>query len=293
MGKASRRKKLTNPAQRPAYRAPIPFVDRPYEGLEKERELVAMREIIPCAVMSAQTNKKHGSVDFDFVTLLPDGHPALVRGDGRILVGLQTRSHSGDLSHDAAAALLAAIDHRDKGKDGVVDIDVRDPAPRLQDVLDLKSMGDMELFEDFSFWLDPNDEVTDDVQQAIERNRAEIVPTVAVPGTTGMYWCEMNANFVRYVTDMEEHKLFNALARLHAADKTRMGEGSRFVGAFRACGIVIPVFELAEGATATDIASDAAAFAKSLEEALTITDPLSPEERRARDGLVSRQVTIR
>ncbi len=46
-------------------------------------------------------------------------------------------------------------------------------------------------------------------------------------------------------------------------------------------------------ATATDIASDAAAFAKSLEEALTITDPLSPEERRARDGLVSRQVTIR
>ena len=32
-----------------------------------------------------------GAVEFDIVTLLPDGHPAMVRGDGRILVAAQTR----------------------------------------------------------------------------------------------------------------------------------------------------------------------------------------------------------
>ena len=36
MGKASRRKKVTDPAKLKAYRPPIPFVARPYEGLPKE-----------------------------------------------------------------------------------------------------------------------------------------------------------------------------------------------------------------------------------------------------------------
>ena len=109
MGKASRRKKVAVSADRPAYRPPIPFVERPFEGLPNEVELVAMREIIPCAVLSGRTTEEHGGADFDIVTLLPDGHPAMIRPDGRILVGLQTRSNSGDLSHDVAAALLAAL----------------------------------------------------------------------------------------------------------------------------------------------------------------------------------------
>ena len=113
MGKASRRKKVTTPAARPAYRAPIPFVDRPFEGLPAEGELVAMREIIPAATMTAVTTAEHGRVEFDLVTLLPDGNPAMVRPDGRILVALQTRFHSGDLSHDAAGALLAALARKD------------------------------------------------------------------------------------------------------------------------------------------------------------------------------------
>ena len=92
MGKASRRKKVTDPAKLKAYRPPIPFVARPYEGLPKEIELVAMRELIPAATLTARTDADHGAVEFDFVTLLPEGHPAMVRPDGRILVALQTRS---------------------------------------------------------------------------------------------------------------------------------------------------------------------------------------------------------
>ncbi len=104
MGKASRRKKVTDPAKLKAYRPPIPFVARPYEGLPKEIELVAMRELIPAATLTARTDADHGAVEFDFVTLLPEGHPAMVRPDGRILVALQTRSNSADLGHDAGAS---------------------------------------------------------------------------------------------------------------------------------------------------------------------------------------------
>ena len=235
MGKASRRKKVAVSADRPAYRPPIPFVERPFEGLPNEVELVAMREIIPCATLSGRTTEEHGGADFDIVTLLPDGHPAMIRPDGRILVGLQTRSNSGDLSHDVAAALLAALQAQSDGVDGVIDIDVREPAPRLQDIVDPKAFGDMEIVSDFGYWFDPNQELTPEMRDALEQNRADVVPTAAVPGTEGTYWCEMNRNFIRYVSDAPEHKLFDALARLQAAGNARLGEGSRFVCAFRAC----------------------------------------------------------
>ncbi|MDC4232351.1 DUF5926 family protein [Actinomyces sp. B33] len=293
MGKASRRKKVANPDTLAAYRAPIPFVARPFEGLSKEVDLVAMREIIPCATMTARTDDAHGGVEFDLVTLLPDGRPAMVRSDGRILVALQTRFNSADLSHDVAAALLAAIDARAGGDQGLIDIDVRDPSERLQDVLDPEGFTAMKIVDDFSYWFDPAEEVDDQTRRALEQNREEVIPTEAVPGTTGMFWCEMNRNFVRYATDIEESPLFDALARLAATGRAHMGEGSRFVGAFRACGIAIPVFELAEGVTAVDVADDAQALAAALDEALASSKPLTADERRLRQGLVSRQVTIR
>lgn len=293
MGKASRRKKVANPAALAQYRAPIPFVARPFEGLPREVELVAMREIIPCATLTARTNADHGFVDFDFVTALPDGRGAMVRGDGRILVALQTRSNSGDLSHDAGAALLNAISAKQNGDEGLVDFDVRDPSERLQDILDPDSLGEMVLEENFAFWLNPDEDWDEATRRALEENHNEIIPTVKVEGVEGMYWCEMNRNFVRYLSDVEESPLFDALARVQAAGKANLGEGSRFIGAFRACGIAIPVFELAEGVRAEDIVKDAGVLEKAIAAALKVKEPLTPEERRARQGMVSRQVTIR
>ena len=293
MGKASRRKKVANPAALAQYRAPIPFVARPFEGLPREVELVAMREIIPCATLTARTNADHGFVDFDFVTALPDGRGAMVRGDGRILVALQTRSNSGDLSHDAGAALLNAISAKQNGDEGLVDFDVRDPSERLQDILDPDSLGEMVLEENFAFWLNPDEDWDEATRRALEENHNEIIPTVKVEGVEGMYWCEMNRNFVRSLSDVEESPLFDALARVQAAGKANLGEGSRFIGAFRACGIAIPVFELAEGVRAEDIVKEAGVLEEAIAAALKVKEPLTPEERRARQGMVSRQVTIR
>ena len=176
-----------------------------------------MRELIPAATLTARTDADHGAVEFDFVTLLPEGHPAMVRPDGRILVALQTRSNSADLSHDAGAALLAAIAAKEAGDEGVISIDVREPSERLQDIVDVDSFTDMKLEEDFSFWFDPAEEIDESTRRALEQNRDEIIPTEPVPGVPGAYWCEMNRNFVRFLTDNDETKLFDALARLARA----------------------------------------------------------------------------
>lgn len=293
MGKASRRK-AKQKSRRQNYRPPIPFVARPFEGLERERELVAMREIIPCATMTAKTNAEHGGVEFDFVTLLPDGAGAMVRGDGRILVGLQTRFHTGDLSHDIGSALAAAVKFEDEGNEGVVPFDVRDPGPRLQEVLEAEAdQPEMVILEDFGYWFDPNEEVDSQRAMALEQNRDDMVPTEEVSEGLGMYWCSMNNNFVRFVVAEPEDDLFTGLARLQASGQAVMGEGSRFVGAFRACGLGIPVFQVAPELTASDLADPAARLAEALEEALENAEPLTEDEKRARAGMVSRQVTIR
>ena len=85
----------------------------------------------------------------------------------------------------------------------------------------------------------------------------------------------------------------DALARLHAAGATFLGEGTRLLGAFRACGLLVPVWDLDPSLAGADYESEVARMAVRLEEALGQTGTLSAEERRARSGLLSRQVTLR
>ena len=68
---------------------------------------------------------------------------------------------------------------------------------------------------------------------------------------------------------------------------------SRFVGSFRADGLLVPVWELTEGTTAADVESAAADFGTRLSAALAVDAPLTSEERRARAGLQNRQITLR
>ncbi len=252
-----------------------------------------MKELIPCAVLPAKTSADYGEVEFDFVTLVPDGNPALVRQDGRILVGLQTRFNSGDLSHDLAGALVAALAKVEAGEQGVVAFDVRDPAPRLQDILDLDAPSQMDIHQDFEFWLDPQEERDAEVQAWLRQNQEDLVPTEQVGDLEGMYWCQMNNNFVRWVTEFGEDDLFTALARLQAAGDANLGEGSKFVGAFRASGVAIPVFQVDSELQASDFVDAGQVLEEKLAAALEQDAPLTDEERRARAGLVSRQVTVR
>jgi hypothetical protein len=129
---------------------------------------------------------------------------------------------------------------------------------------------------------------------SLERASAAVVPTSRLTSVAAAYWCRMGARtHLRWVLPDAEEPLLDALARLHAARDLGVGEGSRYVGAFRADGLVVPVWDLVPDAEAADVEQPAAELRRRLDDALANPEPLSPAERRSRSNLLSRQVTLR
>ena len=120
-----------------------------------------------------------------------------------------------------------------------------------------------------------------------------MAPTRPVPGVEHAYWCRMNGKeFVRWVRGEDEDAFFNAFARVHAARESDLEEGARFVGAFRACGLAIPVWELVPGTEAEELTESMRAMAERLDAALADDAPLDAAARRAKAGIISRQVNL-
>lgn len=283
------RKSSAPTAPRPAR---VPFIARPFEGLPREAQWVALREIVPAATAAVRTTAEHGARGVQIVTLLPMMWPALHREDGVVQVALQTASSSGDASRDVAAALLEALD-AEPGTP-LTSGALPTPGPRLQDVLDLDAGLDVELHTGFDYWVAGEASGDAEVSAALEQADGAAVPTVEVDGVEAAYWCRMNGKeFVRWTWPVEEDALLDALARLQAQRATALDEGSKLIGAFRSCGLVTPVWELARGTEASELAGPAADFKARLEAALDEAGSLTADERRARAGLVSRQVTLR
>jgi len=270
----------------------VKLVTRPFEGLPAEADWVAMREIVPAATGTVRTTRAHGDRDVTVATVLPMAWPAMHRADGSILLGLQTQGGSGDASRDAAAALLAALD-ADPGTP-VAPGDLSGPGRRLQDVLDADAGFEVAVNTGFDFWLAGVEDVSAEVRESMERANAAVVPTLRLSSVDAAYWCEIGPRrHLRWVLTQPEDRLLDALARLHAAERSAIVEGSRYVGAFRADGLLVPVWDLAPGTEAEDLEEPGAAWARLLADVLTETAPLTPEERRARAGVVSRQLTLR
>ena len=90
-----------------------------------------------------------------------------------------------------------------------------------------------------------------------------------------------------------EEALLVALARLQAGGGLGLGGDSRYAGSFRAHGLLVPVWDLDRELHAKEWAEPAAAFATRLDEALAVDAPLTDAERRARDALAGKQITLR
>jgi hypothetical protein len=270
----------------------VRLVTRPFEGLAGEADWVALREIVPAATATVRTSAEHDGRDVTVTTVLPMAWPAMHRADGSVLIGLQTQGGSGDPSRDAAAVLLAALAAEPGTPIGPGDLP--GPGPRLQDVLEPGLPFDVDVQPGFDFWLAGVEDVTPEVRESLERANAAVVPTRRLTSVAGAYWCEIGARrHLRWVLPQPEDALLDALARLHAAERSALVEGSRYVGAFRADGLLVPVWDLAADTDVDELEEPAAAFAQRLEEALADTTPLTPDERRARAGVVSRQLTLR
>jgi len=275
-----------------ASKTSVEFVLRPFEGLPGEADWVALREVVPAATAPVRTRKAYGARDVVIATVLPAGWPALHRADGVLLAALQAIPSSGDASRDVAANLIAGS-ALEPGNP-LVRAPAATPGPRLQDVLEPSDTFEVTVHEGFDFWLAPDADVSAEAKASLDEANATVVPTVKLTGVESAYWCRMgDKEFLRWAMPYEEEKLLDALARLHARREATLGAGTRLVGAFRSCGIVVPVWDLVPGTEAADIEPPAAAFQARLEAALADDAPLDGNERRARAGLVSRQLTLR
>lgn len=263
---------------------------RPFAGRVDECDLVALREIVPSATAPLVLADGSGR-EVLLGTVLPLAWPAMVRQDGARMLALQTSARSPDPDRDLGQALAAVLDapagagldSLGAPADGGGLVGLLDPAPL-----------DVTVHDGFDWWLagveDPGEEAT----TALEEANASVVPTARLESVSAAYWCRIGAKWhLRWAMPDEEEPLLDALARLSAAGALTVGAGSRFVGAFRALGIVIPVWDLAPDTEAPAVEEPAAALRARLDEALATTAPLTADERRARAEVASRQLTLR
>ena len=269
-----------------------PSVTRPFEGLPGEADWVALRELVPAATASLRT--KDGR-DATLASVLPGGAPALVRADGRIVLGVQLQTSSDDVSKDLGTALAAALEAPagapvEPGPIGAAG----SAGPRLQDVLDLDAPLEVTVHDDFGFWLEGTG-AGPEAQAMLEQANQAILPTARLEGLDAAYWVRPSGEraHLRWVRPEPEEQLLDALARLRASGEILLGEGTRYAGAFRAHGLLVPVWDLPADTPAEEWAAPAAEFQTRLEAALQKTDPLTADESRARAGLLSRQITLR
>ena len=264
-----------------------PFVARPFEGLPNETDWVALREVVPSA--TAPLSLRDGT-DVTMATVLPLAWPGMVRADGRRFLGLQVASRSGDASRDLAAVLEEVVAAAPGSS--VVPTDLPAPGARLQDLLTDAPL-EVTIHDGFDFWVEGADDPDGEVAASMERANASVVPTQRLESVTSAYWCRMRErSHLRWVLPHDEEPLLDALARMSADGGLGLGEGTRFVGSFRAHGLLVPVWDLPHETVADEVEEPAAAWGARLDAALAETG-LSPEARRARQGLVNRQLTLR
>lgn len=295
MSKAARKARRGGATERPA-KARDTFVSDPFAGLAAEPELIAMREFVPCATAELPLAGDAGRT-VTLATVLPMAAAAFVRADGAAFLGLQVQTRSSDVSRDLGRS-LAWLLRADTG-DVLAAPDTTSPpaedgGERLQDLLDPASPLRPQLHGDFSWWTPEDAETTPEVELSLQRANEAITPTERLGA--GVYWVLAGEKaHIRWVRSEPEGRLMQAMARLSARGELHLGEGSRFAGSFRAHGQLVPVWDLDPEAHAREWSEGVDALGGRLDEALASLDdaPLSGAERRARDGLVGRQITLR
>ena len=265
------------------------FVARPFEGLPSEPDIVALREFVPAATAPLDL------VDSDrtvlLCSLLPAAAPALVRADGTIWLGLQVQHAYGDPSRDLAAVLLHALDAEPGSMVGLAE--PPGEGPRLQELVSDAPL-EVTVHDGFDYWVADLDDEDGTMAAALQQANDAAAPTRRIAGVEGAYWTSVgNREYLRWVLPYDEERVLDAFARLHVARTESLVADDRLIGMFRAHGLVAPVWDLPLGTGADALEEPVARVSAALTEAMAPTDPLTPEERAARAGLASRQLTIR
>lgn len=284
-------------AKRAAERAALDRDPRPFGGFASEADLIAMQEFAPSA--RAKISVKNVDYPVYLVTVLPGATAAIVRAaDGddtpAAFVALQ-RQHRGPNPHKDLAHNLIWLQSATPGQTlGTSIADGNEPP--LSDLIDPSEELNIQVEKDFDWWLPEGQAVDPAMQHNMKQVNESMLPTeridVSVPGA--VWWTDGGDKaYIRWIRPDDEDTLFTALARLYAAGNLTLGESTRFAGAFRTHGVAVPVFDVDPTMPAQEFHTPIKELAVELEKALAIDTPLTADERKARDTIRSRQVTIR
>ncbi|SIS21365.1 DUF5926 family protein [Williamsia sterculiae] len=263
---------------------------RPFAGLAAECDLVALRTFVASATSPVTVRSDvHGDNEVRLATILPGAVGAV----GREQVGLaalQTDPVPDDVAGGLGAALAwavsaAADDTFSAGDESIPLAEVIDPDQQLE----------ITVHDDFRWWF-ADAEPPAEIRQMVEQAGESILPTARldVEGPGAPWWVDAGERaHLRWIRPEDEDAVMSALARVHAAGGLTLGEGSRFAGSFRTHGLLVPVFDLDPEMHPDEWLPGCAEFDRQLTQALAQTGDLSTAERRSRDGIRGRQVTLR
>lgn len=291
-GMSRRQAKL---AARAAERAKLQRDTRPYEGYAMEADLIALQEFVPSA---------HVRVDIDgverpvsIVTVLPGAVAALVRADedgGEAFVALQTQRRGDNPNRDLAFALnwLKTAKPGDSLDTGISD----GTEPPLADLLPKDTQAEISIEQDFSWWVTEEQRNNPQVMATLQQANDSVLPSHRVEADIkgAAWWIDPSEKaHIRWVRQEDEAALLNALARIHAAGELHLGEGSKFAGVFRTHGVLVPVWDLDNSKEHTTWAAGLEELDKKIADALDNSDSLTADEQKAKQTIISREVTIR
>ncbi|MFW0789797.1 DUF5926 family protein [Gordonia sp. CPCC 205333] len=276
---------------------------RPFAGFAAECDLVALRAFVASATAELDltadpTNR------VTLATILPGAVPAIVRAidaasdaDGRTVEGLVAMQTTSELDiADAATNLANSIGWAGEAEVGD-EYELSDADGVLTDVLKADEPLKIVVHDDFSWWFAGESTVPPEIAQMLARANETIMPTARLTPSSGIgapWWVDAGDRaHLRWVRPENEDELMSALARLHAAGQLTLGEGSRFAGSFRTHGLLVPVFDLDNEKHHEEWYDGVNQFDERLVEALANTAELTGEERRSRDGIRGRQITLR
>lgn len=281
-------------AARAAEREKLQKDPRPFGGLAAEADLVALQEFVPSAVVTFEVK----GTPVNIATVLPGAGAALVREEsqgGERFVALQVTSHSQNPGRDLAYALNWVVD----AKPGeTLQSTVADGSqPELTSLIDASATPEITTYQDFSWWFPEGAAVPPQIQQALQQANDAVLPSekvgVDLPGA--IWWVNPGGGkaHIRWVrTEDNEAQMLSALARIAARGELNLGEGTKFAGAFRTHGLVVPVFDLDPSVEAGSYEEALTALNTKIEAEYANDAALSADERKQLDNIKSRQVTI-
>lgn len=290
-GMSRRQAKL---AARAAEREQFAKDPRPFGGLAMESDLIALQEFVPSAVAKIEVK----STPVNLVTVLPGAGAAMVRPEadgGERFVALQVGAHSQNPGRDLAYALNWVVEA--KPGESLQSTAADGSQPELQSLIDAASALTITEHPDFNWWFPEGTQLPPEVRQALGRANDAVMPSTQIktdlPGS--VWWVNPGGGkaHIRWVRPEDnENQILAALARIAARGELTLGEGTKFAGAFRTHGVVVPVWDLAPDVEAQSYAEALAALNEKIGAEYENDAQLSAEERKQLDNIKSRQVTI-